>query len=119
MLLQRHRNLGSACDAGSHTYVYIGTAEVQYSDDNRISEGEKCNQGSQGIIKTGAERVYEQKLLDEGLLCQYCRIRRKTNPRVHTEPRKTGNGRTRLSQFLAPFKGASSSHRLCRWSLTG
>jgi len=52
MLLQRHRNLGSTCNAGSHTYVYIGAPEVQYSDDNRVSEGEKYNQDSQGIIKT-------------------------------------------------------------------
>jgi hypothetical protein len=103
MPIQRHRNTGGARDAGPYTYVHIGTTEVQYSDDNRVSEGQERNTDTQGIVQTGAERVYEQEFLDKGILRQYSRIRRKTNPRVHTEPRKDGNGRTRLLKFLAPF----------------
>ncbi|GHT53560.1 hypothetical protein FACS1894106_4550 [Spirochaetia bacterium] len=47
MSVQRHRTAGRSCDAGSYPYVYIGSTEVQHSNDNRVSEREERNTDTQ------------------------------------------------------------------------
>jgi hypothetical protein len=47
--------------------VYISTAEVQYSNGDRVFEREKRDTDTPGNSE-GDERVYEQEFLDPGIL---------------------------------------------------
>jgi hypothetical protein len=65
-LLERH--------AVADPYVYIGPAEVQYSDGDRIFEREKRDTDTPGNPE-GNERVYGQKFLDKGILRKHGRLK--------------------------------------------
>ena len=88
MSVQRHRTAGRSCDAGSYPYVYIGSTEVQHSNDNRISEREECNTDTQRN-PWGEARVYKQEFLDKRVLREYRRLERATDTEIHTESGKT------------------------------
>jgi hypothetical protein len=50
--------------------VYIGTAEVQHCNGDRVSEREKRDTGTSGD-SWDKEGFYEQEFLDKRVLCEY------------------------------------------------
>jgi hypothetical protein len=64
--------------------VYIDSAEIQHSDDDRVFEGEKRDTDTPGDSE-GDERVYEQEFLDSGVLCEHGKTERTANTGLYQE----------------------------------
>jgi hypothetical protein len=64
--------------------VYIGSAEIQHSDDDRVFEREKRDTDT-SVDSGGNERIYEQEFLELGILREYGRTERTTVERLYQE----------------------------------
>jgi len=84
MLAKRHRSAGRTRDERPHPHV---PAEIQHSDDHRLSEREERDTDTPRDIR-GEQRGFEQAFLVARILCKHSRLGRARCTGIHPKSRE-------------------------------